>query len=137
MVQRAGRIWFSDEDQPPPLVDGEFTDGWTLLGYVHDNDRSAVSLEWKRALAGSPGKSLEFYVLAEGDVDVAALPAKAWLGVDPHGADGTARLLSATRATLNAPVRHRVPERHPGLIGPHKPVPVKISMSNGVSFRRA
>src|SRR5659263_21849 len=136
MVQRAGRIWFSAEDQRPPLVGGEFADGWTLLGYVHDNDRPTLNAEWRRSTASSRGRSLEFYVLAGADVDVTALPAKAWLGFDRHGADGTSRLVSATRATLHAPLRHRVPERHPGLIGPHKPVAVKITTSDGASFQQ-
>lgn len=33
-MQRAGRVWVSGEASPPPLVDGEFADGWLLLGHI-------------------------------------------------------------------------------------------------------
>lgn len=137
MTQRAGRIWFSAAATPPPLVDGQFTDGWTLLGYPDDRDRHLTVQEWQRARDGKPGRALQFYVLAEPDVDVDALPGKAWLGVDPTGHDGTVRLVSAAPAHLGAPLRLREPEQHPGVRGPHRPVPVKTGTRSGVSFRRA
>lgn len=80
MTTPAGRIWYSPAAQPPPLVDGEFADGWTLLGYPDPRDRHVTTAEWGRVRNGSRGKALEFYVLAEPDVDLEGLPAKAWLG---------------------------------------------------------
>lgn len=137
MAQRAGRIWFSTAAQPPPLADGEFAAGWTLLGYPDDRDRHDVMLEWRRAQNGSRGKAIEFYVLAEADLDVSALPKRAWLGADPTGSGGATRLLGAAQAHLGAALRKRPPERHPGLLGPHKPVAVRTSTAGGVSWRRA
>ncbi|KQY41867.1 hypothetical protein [Cellulomonas sp. Root137] len=137
MEQRAGRIWYSGSAQPPPLVGGEFADGWTLLGYTADRDRHVTTLEWQRAQNGSRGKPLQFYVAAEAEVDVNALPGRAWLGADPAGADGTVRLVSAAPAQLGGALRSGPPEQHPGLLVPHKPVPVKTSAPGGVSFRRA
>lgn len=137
MTTPAGRIWYSPAAEPPPLVDGEFADGWTLLGYTDQRDRHITAAEWTRARSGSRGKALEFYVLAEPDVDVDALPDKAWLGVDPTGHDGRIRLVSAARARLHAPIRLRPPEPHPGMLLELKPVAVKTGTADRVSFRSA
>lgn len=135
-MQRAGRVWVSGEASPPPLVDGEFADGWLLLGHIADHTEDAIRLELRRAQNGSRGKAVEFFVLADVDVDVTAVPEKVWVGVDPTGHGGTTRLVSAARARQGR-LRRRPPEPHPGILGPQRFVGLHTATAGGVSFRRA
>ncbi len=135
-MQRAGRVWICPEATPPPLVDGELTDPWVLLGVIADHGQDAVRRELRRARKGASGKAVEFYVLATPDVDVDALPPRVWVGVDPVGHDDDVRLVSAAPARVGEGL-HRPPEAHPGLVGPQRFVGLRVSTTGRVSFRRA
>ncbi|NMR21541.1 hypothetical protein [Cellulomonas fimi] len=75
-MQRVGRVWISGDPTPPGVVAGHMDAGWTLTGYINDHTEDAVRLEPGRARNGSRGKAVEFFVLAEPELDLETVPEK-------------------------------------------------------------